>query len=111
MEVYFTSKKLQKYLSTHTEIIKRYGQQNGIRIEQRLTQLKAANNLEQMNSIPGARLHPLKGNRKGEYAIDVIHPFRIVLKPYCDELPLRNDNEVDLSKIFAVTILEIVDYH
>lgn len=111
MEVYFTSRKLQKCLSDHTEIIKKYGQQNGIRIEQRLAQLRAVNNLEEINLIPGTRLHQLKGKKKGEYAIDVIHPFRIVLEPSCNELPLKSNNEVDLSKIFAVTILEVVDYH
>lgn len=44
------------------------------------------------------RCHPLKGNRKEHYAVDLIHPYRLVFKK------LGNDIQI-------AYIVEIVDYH
>ena len=49
------------------------------RIEEVLTFLDEATDLEHMNR-PSFRLHPLKGKRKGEYAVDVQGPWRIVFR-------------------------------
>jgi proteic killer suppression protein len=44
-----------------------------------LTALNTATCIEDMD-LPGFRLHPLKGNRKGFWAIDVSKNWRIVFK-------------------------------
>ncbi|OXT01643.1 peptidase [Notoacmeibacter marinus] len=49
------------------------------RIREILTYLDAASDLEDMNR-PTFRLHRLKGNRKGEYAVDVRGPWCIVFR-------------------------------
>ena len=44
------------------------------------------------------RCHPLYGDRLGQYAMDLIQPYRLIFTQY--------DNTVDI-----VEIQEIVDYH
>jgi hypothetical protein len=44
------------------------------------------------------RCHPLYGDRLGQYAMDLIHPYRLIFTQY--------GNTVDI-----VEIQEIVDYH
>nr|DAK59360.1 MAG TPA: XRE family transcriptional regulator [Caudoviricetes sp.] len=44
------------------------------------------------------RCHPLLGNRKGQYAVDLVQPFRLVFEQIGAEIRIAN-------------ILEIVDYH
>ena len=44
------------------------------------------------------RCHPLTNNRKGQYAVDLVHPYRLVFE--------KHGNEIQV-----VHIMEIVDYH
>lgn len=88
-----------------------YGTIRGELLEQRMGELKAATNLEEMYQVNFARFHPLKGNRHGQFAVDLQYPYRLILEPVCEELPMKNETEVDLSKIFAVKIIEVEDYH
>ncbi len=60
-----------------------------------LTALNAATRPEHMNRLPGARLHPLKGGRKGQWAVAVSGNWRLVFE---------FDGE-------DVTNLDLVDYH
>jgi proteic killer suppression protein len=49
------------------------------RIERMLDRLEASSHPEDMN-IPGWRWHPLKGKRKGEYAVAVSGNWRVTFK-------------------------------
>ena len=49
------------------------------RIEERLQDLHTAFSIEDMN-IPGWRLHPLKGDKEGQWAIHVSANWRIVFE-------------------------------
>lgn len=44
------------------------------------------------------RCHQLVGNRKGEYAMDLVHPYRLVF-------------EKDKEDVKLVQIINIEDYH
>ncbi len=60
-----------------------------------LSALHAATGPEQMNLLPGARLHPLKGERKGQWAMSVSGNWRLVFE---------FDGE-------DATNIDLVDYH
>ena len=45
------------------------------------------------------------------FAIDLVHPFRLVFEPNHDPLPRRKDGGIDLEQVTAIKILEVVDYH
>jgi proteic killer suppression protein len=61
------------------------------RIERMLDSLDAATHPEDMN-LPGYRWHPLKGKRKGAYAVDVSGNWRLTFK-----FDGENAIEVDLE--------------
>lgn len=111
MNIYFKTKRLQKSCSNVKEMQKRYGKECADKLSQRLGEIKAFKNLEQLHMLPQARCHALKNNRAGQYAVDLKQPFRLIFIPYNDPVPLKEDGGYDLSKITAVTILEVGDYH
>ncbi|EFI36117.1 plasmid maintenance system killer [Desulfonatronospira thiodismutans ASO3-1] len=51
--------------------------QHVVKIKNILAALEFAGDLSQVASVPGWKLHPLKGDRKGEYAITVTGNMRI----------------------------------
>jgi proteic killer suppression protein len=61
----------------------------------KLARLHAAESLRDLTSLPGNRLEPLKGERKGQHSIRINDQYRICFR-------WQNDGAEDL---------EIVDYH
>ena len=110
LEVLFSDKKLQKICSNEKQLQKEYGQ-NARKIQRRLFELHSVDNLSQISPSPPPRRHQLKGERKGQFAVDVKHPFRIVFVPANAPVPLKNDGGVDLEKVTVVEIVWIGDYH
>lgn len=108
----FKSKKLKKKLETFKECVKKYGSDNADKIIQRINEMRASVNLEEFRKIyRSARLHPLRGERKGQYAVDVKHPFRIIIEPVIDNEAYKEDGSPDLSKVTKIRIIEVIDYH
>ena len=111
MEIFFASRKMQKQCASEKETIKKWGSQNGERVRRRLAQLRAAENLAVMMALPFGRCHPLKGDRRGQFAVDVKHPFRLIFEPAHDPLPLKEDGGLEPAKVTRIRVLEIGDYH
>jgi len=110
MEIRFNSKKLDKILSDSKKIKKRYGEKMARKIMQRLDDMRAASNLEELMRLPG-RHHPLTGNREGQFACDLINPYRLIYEPVNDPLPLNKDGGLIYREITIIDIVEIKDYH
>ena len=53
----------------------------------------------------------LSGNRKGQYAIDLVHPYRMIIEPNRGSVTTREDEGISAGRVTSITILEIVDYH
>ena len=68
------------------------------KIDMRIGEISAADTVEMMIQFRIGRCHPLTQNRKGQYAMDLVHPYRLVFE--------KNGNEIQITNI-----LEIVDYH
>ena len=64
----------------------------------RIDQISAALSVEMMIQYRIGRCHPLKGNRKNQYAVDLVHPYRLVFEKVEDQIQI-------------VSITEIIDYH
>ena len=75
-----------------------YGQDMADKIHQRVDEINAADTVELMIQFRIGRCHPLSQNRKGQYAVDLVHPYRLVFEKKGGEIQIAN-------------ILEIVDYH
>jgi proteic killer suppression protein len=64
-----------------------------------------------MRSIPAARCHELKQDRKGQLAVDLVHPQRLVFLPDHDPVPAKDDGGLDWTKVTQILVIEITDYH
>ena len=68
------------------------------KIDQRIGEITASDTVEFMIQFRIGRCHSLHNNRKGQYAVDLVHPYRLVFE--------INGNEIQIANI-----MEIVDYH
>lgn len=104
MDIEFKNKKMKKIYEDHSLLSKKYGSRQAEEIISRINELKAAESLFDISKIPQARLHSLYNNWKDHYAVDIKHPYRLVLFPL-------NGNNNDLRSITAIKIAEMIDYH
>ena len=98
MRIDYRSTKLQKICEDASVATRRYGFKMAVKIQQRIGQLSAANTVEEMAQFRIGRCHALQGNRLGQYALDLVHPYRLVFTCIEDEIQIAR-------------IEEIVDYH
>ncbi len=111
MQIYFKEKKLQKACESKRLSDKRWGSDNAKKIRQRLLELKAADTLADVSKLPPARCHDLFGDRRGQFAVDVKQPYRLVFEPADNPVPLRPDGSIDKSSVRSIQILEVENYH
>jgi proteic killer suppression protein len=110
MEIYFGTNKLAKILNDGEKIVKKYGAVAAKIIMQRLDDMAAADNLQTLMQLPG-RHHALKGERKGQFACDLGHPYRLIYEPANEPLPIDDTNALIYEKVTIIEIIEITDYH
>ena len=83
----------------------------GATIANRLAVLNNAGTLAMAPTTPPLRRHLLSGGREGQYAVDLVHPHRLVFEPTHDPIPRTPDGGIDINRVTAITIMEVVDYH
>jgi plasmid maintenance system killer protein len=111
VDILFGSTKLRKTCTSGAEAVKVYGPEGARRLRIRLDDMAAAPTLAVLGRLPQARCHELTGDRKGQLAVDLKHPYRLVFKPANNSVPLKPDGGLDWAKVTAITIIEVVDYH
>ena len=91
MEVTFRTRKLEKLFNSKKAIKRKYGEVGSKKVMARLMVLKNAETLSMVPSTPPDRMHQLKKNRDEQYAVDLVHPDRLVFEPNHDPLPRKKD--------------------
>ena len=79
MQISFADKKLENVYQDQRLLIKIHGPIRAKKINQRLALLRAAETLADIRNFPG-RCHELKGDRAGQLALDLDHPYRLILR-------------------------------
>jgi plasmid maintenance system killer protein len=110
VEITYKSRKLEKQLTDPREMLKSFGQL-AIKIKMRLKNLKDADNLAVMRTIPAARCHELTGDRKGELAVDVSGNYRMIFEPNHEPIQQKVDGGLNWELVNKIQINEIEDYH
>ena len=110
MKIGFKRRKLAKIFNDNEMLAKHYGENCSL-IMHRMSVLQAAVNLSQVSTKKPERLHELKGNRKGEFAVDLKQPHRLVFIPDHDPVPKLEDGGIDLKSVTAIIIQGMEDYH
>jgi len=111
MEIYFRTNKLQKICNNKKIMEKKLGSQMSFKLQQRLFELSAADNLNDISHLSPTRLHELTGNRKGQFSVDLIHPFRLLFIIANDPVPYLETGGIDREKVNQIEIIEISDTH
>lgn len=98
MQIEYKNSKIEKVCTNAYEAERKYGKEMAEKIQLRIDQISAALSVEMMMQYKIGRCHQLKGNRKEQYAMDLVHPYRLVFE--------KKGNEIQIANI-----MEIVDYH
>lgn len=98
LQIEYKTKKLEKVCTNASEAIKLHGQEMADKIHQWIDEITAASSVEMMIQYRIGRCHPLKGDRKNQYAVDLVHPYRLIFEKKGIEIQIAN-------------IMEITDYH
>ncbi|APY10274.1 killer suppression protein HigA [Seonamhaeicola sp. S2-3] len=110
MNISFSNSKLKKYANNDDQGVKNLGALRHKKYKKRLDQLRASMTLEDVRYQPG-RFHELTGDRKGQWACDLDHPYRLIFKPREDPIPTDGNGKYIWVEILGVDIIEIADYH
>ena len=98
MEITYNNNKINKVCTDAKVAEKTYGTKMAEKIDLRIGEISAADTVEMMIQFHIGRCHSLSQNRKGQYAVDLVHPYRLVFE--------KKGNEIQIANI-----IEIVDYH
>ncbi len=110
MDIFFQSKKLEKIASDPKKCLREFGKRRADLFLRRLRDLYRAETLEDVRYLPG-RYHELAGDRKGQWACDLDHPYRLIFEPHEDPIPTDDSGKYVWVEIRGVEIVEIADYH
>ena len=110
MDITFSDRRLEELANNDRKRLKVYGKLRANKIRERLMQLKAASNLEEVRHLPG-NFHELMNDRKGQWACDLDQPYRLVFTPHNESIPINPHGQYIWMEIIGIEILEIVNYH
>ena len=111
MDIDFARARLEKMFNTDSALKKAYGDRMVRTIAMRMAMLRHAPTLSKVPITKPDRRHQLKGNRAGQYAVDLVHPNRLVFEPNHNPVSRKADGGIDTDQVTAITIIEIVNYH
>ena len=111
MDVAFSSRKLGKLCGSAKEMAGKLGKPMAAKLQLRLVELQAADTLDDVPRVPPPRCHEMTGDRKGQLAVDLVQPYRLVFSPDHDPLPIREDGGLDWKLVTKIVVEEIVNYH
>lgn len=94
MIINFRTRKLEDCYQQSRLASKEFGDQVARKYIQRITLIKNAKDLNEVMSLPGLRCHPLKGDRKGEYAVKLTGFYRLIFTVEGDNLHIAMIEEV-----------------
>jgi len=110
MIITFANRKLEKLANDSRKCKTDLGPKRGELFQRRLLDLADALTLEDTRNLPG-HFHELIGNKKGQWACNLDHPYRLIFEPHNEPIPTNEHGNYIWIEIVAVEIIEITDYH
>jgi toxin HigB-1 len=108
LEILYKDKKIRELCEKQTAAEKKLGAACARKLKLRLLALQAA---ARVSELVAGNPHPLKGDRHGQFALDLAGGWRLVFAPANEPCPTRPDGGVDWSEVTIVSIEYIGDYH
>ena len=110
MNLAYKNNKLQKSLTDAREIQKSYGTM-ARKVAQRMEQFLAAPNLAILMALQGANCHPLKGDRNGEWVVNISGNYRLIFEINQNPIPANEDGSINTNLVTDIRIMGKDDYH
>jgi toxin HigB-1 len=113
MEIRLACGEMAALYNSADEMRRRLGKVRAERLKQRLSELWAAETLEQFGCLPGSACHELNGQRTGQLAARLDGSWLLIFEP--DGLVptkrgrSKQGRRLDWTGITSVVILEVVD--
>jgi len=108
LEISFGTPTIRALCEKSKVAVKKLGDASARKLRVRLSALEAAERVTDL--VPG-HPHPLKGDRRGQFALDLDGGKRLVFTPDHEPYPVKEDGGIDWSQVTAVRIEFIGDYH
>lgn len=89
MDIQYRNNSIKKLCTDASAAEKKYGQEMAEKIQLRIDQITSSDTVEQMIQYHVGRCHPLHQNRKNQYAVDLVHPMRLVFEKREPRFKLR----------------------
>lgn len=105
----YDTAKLAEQFANPRGVRRDYGAAVAKRLATRLSSIAAVGSLHALGTMPG-RLHPLKGDRSGQFAMDLPDGWRLILRP-AHPVPTLPDGGIDLRAVTAVIIVDISHHY
>jgi toxin HigB-1 len=98
LQIEYKSRGLEKVCTNAHDAEMKHGKIMAAKIHQRIDEITAADSVEIMIQFKIGGCHILRGDRKKQYAMTLIQPYRLVF-------------EMRGSEIQIARVIEIIDYH
>ncbi|ADE13930.1 killer suppression protein HigA, putative [Nitrosococcus halophilus Nc 4] len=108
MEILFGNKKVRELCEQRRIAEKKLGTQCARKLRARLSDLEA---VSRVTELVAGNPHPLKGDRQGQFALDLAGGWRLVFSPANEPCPMKDDGGIDWAQVTIVCIEYIGDYH
>ena len=94
LEITYKNNKIKRICTEAHVADKMYGIEMSQKIHMRVDEIRAAESIEEMIQFGIGRCHRLKGKRKEEYAVDLVHPYRMIFKKHGNEIQIAHITEI-----------------
>ena len=108
MKFNFKDKKIRELCEKRAVADKKLGADCARKLRARLDDLDA---VSRVTELTAGNPHPLKGDRLGQFALDLTGGWRLVFAPDHDPCPVRDDLSIDWTQVTIIIIEYIGDYH
>ncbi len=108
MDIEFSSPDLQVLCEQQRIMTKQLGDICSRKLRTRLSDLRAVASVAELSA---GRPHPLKGDRTGQFALDLHGGKRLVFEPANIPVPVLEDGSITWVLVTKVRIIFIGDYH
>lgn len=108
MQVRFKNKGLREICEKQATAARKLGPVAARKLRTRLADIEAT---ERVTDLLAGNPHPMKGDRLGQFALDLAGGLRLVFAPANDPIPRKGDASIDWSHVTIVSIEFIGDYH
>jgi proteic killer suppression protein len=110
IDISWSSRPLEKSCASDARGRARWGFEHWTVLKRRLASLAAAPTLAEMSGLPG-NCHQLHGDRRGQFAMSLRGPYRLIFELDHNPVPELDDGGIDLANITKIIIREVADYH